>query len=90
MVVMVMENAPEGLRGELTRWMLETKAGVFVGTVSATVRDRLWDKVTTQSIEGGAIMIYSSDTEQGFRLEMHGSPRRQIIDIEGVYLIKTL
>lgn len=45
MVVMIVERAPPGLRGLLTRWMLEPKAGVFVGTMSAMVRDKLWQRV---------------------------------------------
>jgi len=45
MVVMILECVPESLRGELSRWLLEPKAGVFVGTVTATVRERLWERV---------------------------------------------
>ncbi len=41
MVVIILEKVPAGLRGELTRWLLELKAGVFVGKVSAMVRERL-------------------------------------------------
>ena len=33
MVVMILERAPPGLRGEMSRWMIEPKAGVFVGRV---------------------------------------------------------
>ena len=43
MVILILECVPSSLRGELTRWMLELKAGVFVGTMSAMVRDRLWE-----------------------------------------------
>ena len=46
MVVLVLERVPTSLRGELTRWMLEPKAGVFVGTMSALVREQLWEKVS--------------------------------------------
>ena len=38
MVVMILERVPVLLRGELTRWLLEVRAGVFVGTMSAGVR----------------------------------------------------
>lgn len=89
MVVIVTENAPQRLRGELTRWMLEAKAGVFIGTMSATVRELLWKKVKESSSTGGALLIYSSDSEQGYRLDMHGAPQRKVVDIEGITLIKT-
>ena len=90
MVVMVMENVPQSLRGELTRWMLETKAGVFIGIMSAVVRDKLWEKVENNCLNGGAILAYSSDTEQGFQLKMHGVLNKTLIDFEGITLIKSL
>ena len=88
MIVIVMDNAPEKLRGELTRWMLETKPGIFVGKVTAIVRERLWEKVKYCNEVTGALLIYSSDTEQGFRIEICGDPKRTIVDIDGVQLIK--
>lgn len=90
MVVIVIDNAPEKLRGELTRWLLETKPGVFVGKISASVREKLWEKVCEDYKRTGALLLYSSDSEQGFRIEMCGDPKRSVIDIEGIQLIKTL
>lgn len=88
MVVIVLENASPKLRGELTRWLLETKPGVFVGKVSAMVRQRIWGKVVESNGTTGAVMLYASDSEQGFSMEMCGEPTRQVIDIEGIQLIK--
>ena len=89
MVVIVMDNASGKLRGELTRWLLETKPGVFVGKLSAAVRDKIWEKVCADSVRTGALLLYNSDTEQGFQIEMCGDPRRSVIDIDGIQLIKT-
>ena len=36
MMVLVTTAVSTGLRGELTRWLLEVSPGVFVGTVSST------------------------------------------------------
>ena len=88
MVVLVTEGLKPGFRGELTKWLLEAKSGVFVGTVSAAIRDILWDKVAEQTV-GSAVLIYSSDTEQGFGMRMCGTPTRSVVDIEGILLIKT-
>jgi len=44
MVVLIVESAPPSLRGELSKWMLEPRAGVYVGTISGAVRDLLWEK----------------------------------------------
>ena len=89
MVVFVMENVPEKLRGEITRWMLEAKAGVFVGNMSATVRSSLWKKISEGAGEGSALLIHSSDSEQGFNIEMIGLPKRGVVYLEGLSLIAT-
>lgn len=49
MTVIVLIAAPEGLRGHLTRWMVEVNAGVFVGNPSRRIRDRLWALLVRQS-----------------------------------------
>lgn len=87
MVVFVLEKVPVSLRGELTRWMLELKPGVFVGTLSAIVRQLLWDKVRWSVKGGGAIMIQSSNSEQGFQVNYSGETSRMIEDFEGLWLV---
>jgi len=88
MVVLILERVPTGLRGELTRWFLEPKAGVFVGRVSAMVRDRLWEKACGQAKQGGCLMIHSSATEQGFQIRSSGRTARSIQDFEGLFLVR--
>lgn len=88
MVVLILERVPSGLRGELTRWFLEPKAGVFVGRVSAMVRDKLWEKSCAQARGGGCVMIYSSDNEQGFRMRSWGRTARLVEDFEGLFLVR--
>ena len=41
MLVIVTEAAPPRLRGFLARWLLEVRAGVYVGSYSVRVRERL-------------------------------------------------
>lgn len=88
MVVMILERVPPGLRGELTRWFLEPKAGVFVGRVSAMVRDQLWEKACKQAKEGGCVMMHSSNTEQGFKVRSWGWTARSIEEFEGLFLVR--
>ena len=88
MTVFVIESAPDRLRGELTRWFLEIKPGVFAGKVSAMVRNRLWDKVLAETPPLNAIQLYDYGCEQGFRIEMTGEPKRHVIDLEGVQCIE--
>ena len=82
---MILENASEALRGELTKWFLEVKPGVLVSNVTKTVRDLLWEKVRAECIS--ALMLYSYNNEQGFKIEMSGEPYRSVIDIDGIFLI---
>lgn len=88
MVVLILESVPSGLRGELSKWMLEPKAGVFVGTVSGAVRDLLWEKACTEVGEGGCTMIYSSANEQGFAIRSFGDTSRSIEEWEGLFLVR--
>ena len=88
MVVLIVESAPPGLRGQLSKWMLEPKAGVFVGTVSAAVRDLLWEKACQEVEEGGATLIYRADNEQGFAIRSFGDTSRQVEEWEGLFLVR--
>src|SRR5205807_9390439 len=88
MVILILERVPAGLRGELSRWMIEPRAGVFVGTPSGLVRDKLWTKVTKSARGGAALLIHSSRTEQGFTVRTHGDPSRHPVDIEGLTLVR--
>ena len=88
MVVMMLERVSPSLRGELTRWLLEPRPGVFVGTVSAMVRDRLWEHVNRKIGKGAGILVYDADNEQGFAIRLWGTPNRSVVDLEGLYLIQ--
>jgi len=87
MVVMILEKVPTSLRGTLTRWLLEPHSGIFVGHVSALVRDQLWDKCTLSKGVGGVIQIWSTNNEQHFAMRMAGDTKRLVIDNEGLYLV---
>lgn len=88
MTVLILERVSPSLRGELTRWLLELKAGVFVGQVSAMVRDKLWQTACEQARQGAGILLYTTNTEQGFAIRFHGTPGRQVVDFEGLYLLR--
>jgi len=90
MLVLILEKVSPSLRGELSRWFLEPKAGVFIGRVSAMVRDRLWEKACSQAGDGGCLLLYSSDSEQGFRIRSWGNTGRSIEDFEGLFLVRVL
>ena len=66
MTVIAMDAAPEGVRGELTRWFLELKPGVFIGKVNTRIRDLLWERICQTDAANGAVMAYAAPNEQGF------------------------
>ena len=87
MTVMVLERVPVSVRGELTRWMLEIHAGVFVGRLSAMVRDLLWQQVCDQMRDGAGLLVYQTNNEQGFALRSCGVTNRKLIEVEGLFLV---
>lgn len=87
MFVMILEKVPAGLRGELSRWLIEPKSGVFIGDISARIRDILWDKALERGQGGGVIQIWSAKTEQKFDMRMHGETSRELIEVEGLKLV---
>jgi CRISPR-associated protein Cas2 len=46
MLVVVTENVPSRLRGRLAIWLLEVRAGVYVGDVTRRVREMIWQNLT--------------------------------------------
>lgn len=89
MIVLVLENVRPTLRGELSRWLFEVKSGVFVGKVSALVREELWQLIEQQLGRGSAVMLQPASNEQGFSAKTLGNPTRRLVDIEGLFLVRT-
>jgi len=89
MTVLILERVPATLRGELSRWMIEPHPGVFVGKVSALVRDRLWDKARLGAKAGAGMLLFSSQIEQGFAARSFGETARELVDWEGLMLVYT-
>ena len=89
MLIIILHKVTPGLRGELSRWLIEAHTGVFVGKVSAMVRDKLWEKCCDKATVGGVLQIWSTNNEQGFQMRLHGDTQRQIIDLDGLQFIST-
>ncbi len=87
MMVIVVSNAPPRLRGRLAAWLLEVRAGVFVGDYSARTRDRIWDEVETHIEDGDAVMVWKAPTDQGYDFRTVGKNRRMPVDFDGLKLV---
>jgi CRISPR-associated protein Cas2 len=86
MVVLMLTAVPASLRGHLTRWLLEIGPGVFVGHVSARVRDLMWARVLEMVKDGRAIMVYNQRSEQRLAFKVHRHDWEPI-DLDGVQLM---
>ena len=87
MLVIVVENAPPRLRGRLAIWLLEVRAGVYVGDVSRRVREMIWQNVEVGLEEGNAVMAWSTNTESGFDFVTMGKNRRMPVEFDGLKLV---
>lgn len=88
LVVIETAAVPDHVRGALSRWMIEPKAGCYVGTLSARVREELWEVLTASLGEGSAVCIHPADNEQRFLVRTAGPQRREVMEHEGLQLIR--
>jgi CRISPR-associated protein Cas2 len=90
MLVIVVENVPPRLRGRLAIWLLEVRAGVYVGNYSAKVRDYIWEQVGKGIDEGSAVMAWRTNDEAGFDFVTLGTNRRIPVELDGAKLVSFL
>lgn len=87
MIVLTLTDCPPSLRGELTRWLLEINTGVYVGHVSARVREQIWQRVQQSARDGRATMVFSTGKgEQRMDFRIHNSDWEPI-DFDGLKLM---
>lgn len=87
MLVIVTENAPPRLRGRLAVWLVEVRAGVYVGTYSVKVREMIWRQVEEGIEDGNAVMAWKANNESGFDFRTLGPNRRMPCEMDGVQLV---
>lgn len=89
MVVIMMEKVTVSLRGEITRWLIELRPGVFVGNISALVREKLWEHICQKAGKGAITLLHNAANEQGYEIRQFGETSRKITNFEGLQLITT-
>ncbi len=87
MVIMILEKVPASVRGDLSRWLIKVRTGIYVGHVSARVRDKLWEKCVEKRRAGSIFQAWSTNNEQHFTMRLEGDSDREIIDWEGILLV---
>jgi CRISPR-associated protein Cas2 len=88
MLVIVTNNAPPRLRGRLAAWLVEVRAGVYIGDYGARVREMIWQQLEALIDDGDAVIAWSTNTESGFEFQTIGANRRMPIDYDGLRLVQ--
>lgn len=89
-LAVVVEAAPPRLRGRLAVWLLEIRAGVYVGDVSQRTRQMIWEQLLGGIEESSAVMAWAAPTESGFEFQTLGKNRREPVDFDGLRLVSFL
>lgn len=90
MLVIVLENAPPRLRGRMAIWLLEIRAGVYIGNYSAKVREYIWQQVEVGIEDGNAVLAWRASNEAGFDFVTLGTNRRIPVELDGAKLVSFL
>lgn len=86
-LVVVTENVPPRLRGRLAIWLLEVRAGVYIGETSRRTREMIWQQLTSGHGEGSVVMAWSSGHESGYEFQTLGPNRRLPVEFDGLHLV---
>ena len=89
-LVVVTENVPPRLRGRLAIWLLEVRAGVYIGDVSRRTREMIWQHLEAGHEDGNVVMAWASKSESGYDFQTLGANRREPIDYDGMRLVAFL
>ena len=90
MLVIDVENAPDRLRGRLAVWLLEIRAGVYIGEYSRRVREMIWETLETGIENGNAVMAWNIPDEPAYYFLTLGNNRRMPVDYDGLKMISFL
>lgn len=86
--VVVTEAVPDRLRGRLAVFMLEVRAGVYLGDLSKRVRERIWEYIEADFGDGNVVVAWQTNSESGFEFQTLGENRRQPVDWDGLRLVE--
>lgn len=87
--MITLTKVPPSLRGDLTKWYQEVQTGVYVGNVSARIRDLVWERVMKNIGSGEATMVYNAKNELGYQIKTTRKAY-EVVDFDGIPLMMRL
>ncbi len=88
MTVFSLTNAPQRVRGLLSRYCLEVRAGLFVGRLDKRLRLKLWQVVEeTATKKTAAVLAWRTPDAQGYAFKSFGPGTRQPVRYDGLWLV---
>ena len=90
MLVIVTEAVPDRLRGYLSRWLLQVRAGVFIGSYSQKVRSSILNTIKANIETGNVVIAWTTNNESGFDFDTIGENRRIPVELDGMKLVSFL
>lgn len=90
MTVVVIEavSTPAACHGVIARYLPRVGVGLYVGSLTARVRDILWDVACGEATRGSLTMIIPDSSPQGFELRGHGHPKSWLSDWDGLVFLR--
>ena len=86
-LVVVTENVPPRVRGRMAIWLLEVRAGVYIGDVSRRTREMIWEQLNVGLEDGNVVMAWASNHESGYEFQTLGANRRIPVEFDGLNLV---
>jgi CRISPR-associated protein Cas2 len=88
MTILIVEGAPNRLKGRLTLWMSEIKTGVYVADCNRKMREWIWKTVKENIGRGSALIVWStSRAEFGYDMDFVGSAHMEVVEYDGIKLM---
>ena len=85
MTCIIFNNVSPKIKGYISRFLLEISPKVFVGTISKTVRENLWEYILLSQEE--SIMIYSSNNNiNGYEVLSNNNIDTKAINFNNLFI----
>jgi len=87
MMAVIVNNSPPRLRGRLAVWLLEVRAGVYLGAYGAKTREMIVEQIEKLIGDGDAVVAWDAPNDAGFTFRTFGVNRREAVDFDGLQLV---